>query len=392
MTPPRQERASALRFIVFLGAVSLFADMTYEGARSLMGPFLQNLGANAAEVGLIAGFGELVATGLRFFSGRLVDRTRAYWSLTMLGYALTATAVPLMALAGTWWMAALLVVAERTGKGLRGPARDVLLSSATVRVGHGWGFGLHTAMDQAGAVLGPLLMVAAVAQSHEFGPAFLRLAYPGAAAVVALLVARAAFPVALDPPRRHVIQGELPRVFWLYVAAAGLLAFGFADFPLIAYHFERARLTAPATIPLVYAFAMGLNGITALAFGRLFDRFGVAVLSGGILVSLLALPLAFSRESATAIAGVMCWGVGMGLQDATLRPGIAQVVSMDQRGRAFGAFNAVYGILWFAGSTIMGLLYDRSIPALMAFGVSAQAAAALLFFRLRRPLAEVRME
>jgi MFS family permease len=392
MTPPRGERATALRFIVFLGVVSLFADMTYEGARSLIGPFLQNLGASAAQVGLIAGFGELVATGLRFFSGRLVDRTRAYWTLTILGYALTATAVPLMALAGNWWIAALLVVAERTGKGLRGPARDVLLSSATVRVGHGWGFGLHTAMDQVGAILGPLLMAAAVAQSHEFGPAFLRLAYPGAAALAALLVARTLFPVALDRPRPRVSGRELPRVFWLYAAAAGLLALGFVDFPLIAYHFERARLTSPAAVPLVYAIAMGVNGITALAFGRLFDRFGVAVLSAGILVSLLALPLGFSRDSTAAIAGVMCWAVGMGLQDATLRPAIAQVISIDKRGHAFGAFNAIYGTLWFAGSALMGLLYERSIPALMIFGVSAQAAAALLFFRLRRPLAEVRMD
>jgi MFS family permease len=392
MTPPSQERASAIRLILLFGVVSLFADMTYEGARSLIGPFLQNLGASAAEVGLIAGFGEMIATGLRYFSGRLVDRTRAYWAMTIFGYALTAAAVPLMAISGAWWVAALFIIAERTGKGLRGPARDVLLSSATAHVGHGWGFGLHTAMDQTGAVLGPLLMVAAVAQSQQFGPAFLRLAYPGAAALVALLVARAAFPVALQSPGPPRPQRELPRVFWHYAAAAGLLALGFADFPLISYHFEQARLTAPATIPLIYAAAMGVNGLTALVFGRMFDRFGVAVLSCGIGISLLALPFSFSGNAAEAIAGVMCWATGMGLQDATLRPGIAQVVSMSKRGRAFGAFNALYGILWFAGSAIMGLLYDHSIPALIAFGMAAQAAAAIVFFRLRRPLAEMRME
>lgn len=389
MTPPRR---SAVRLIVLLGVVSLFADMTYEGARSLIGPFLENLGATAAQVGLIAGFGEMVATGLRYFSGRLVDRTRAYWLLTIIGYVLTAAAVPLMALSGSWWVAALFIVAERTGKGIRGPARDVVLSSATAHVGHGWGFGLHTALDQTGAVLGPLLMAAAVAQEHQFGPAFLRLVYPGAAAVVALFIARALYPAALEPPRPQVSQSELPKVFWWYVGAAGLLALGFADFPLIAYHFERLHLTAPATIPLVYAAAMGVNGLTALALGRMFDRFGLFVLSGGILVSLLALPLGFSQDSTTAIAGVMCWAVGMGVQDATLRPGIAQVVSMNRRGRAFGAFNAVYGVMWFAGSAIMGLLYDRSIPALMAFGAAAQAASAILFFRLRRPLAHSRME
>src|ERR1035441_2246570 len=188
---PQGPRASAIRFIVCLGLVSLFADMTYEGARSVIGPFLQNLGASAALVGLaaalvcvcvcriwapapalvglVAGFGEMLAASLRLFSGRLADRTRAYWTITVLGYTLTLVAVPLLAFAGNWQLAALLVIAERTGKSLRGPARDVLLSGATEVVGHGWGFGLHTALDQTGAVLGPLFIAAAVARSPRFG-------------------------------------------------------------------------------------------------------------------------------------------------------------------------------------------------------------------------------
>src|SRR3954469_23761716 len=116
---PRPDRAAAVRLIVCLGIVSLFADMVYEGARSVLGPFLQNLGATAAQVGIVAGFGEMVAAGLRLFSGRLADRTRAYWPLTFLGYGLTVVAVPLLALTLNWPMAAVLVIAERTGKSLR---------------------------------------------------------------------------------------------------------------------------------------------------------------------------------------------------------------------------------------------------------------------------------
>ena len=122
----------------------------------------------------------MIAASLRYFSGRLADRTRAYWAITILGYCVNLLVVPAMAFAGNWQMAALLVVAERTGKSLRGPARDVLLSEATGKVGHGWGFGVHAAMDQTGAVLGPLLMVVAVARAHHFAPAFLRLAFPAA--------------------------------------------------------------------------------------------------------------------------------------------------------------------------------------------------------------------
>src|SRR5712692_9938063 len=184
------KRRSAFRFIVALGFVSLFADMTYEGARSVIGPFLKDLGASATQVGIIAGFGEMIAASLRFFSGRLVDRTRAYWTIAVLGYFLNLAAVPVLALAGNWQVAALLIIAERTGKGLRGPAVDVLLSESTEVVGHGFGLGLHAAMDQTGAVLGPLLVTVAVARAHHFGPAFLWLGVPAVAAFVALISAR----------------------------------------------------------------------------------------------------------------------------------------------------------------------------------------------------------
>jgi MFS family permease len=382
-----EERKQALRFIVCLGVVSLFADMTYEGAHSIVGPFLKDLGANATQVGLIAGLGEMMAASLRFFSGRLADRTRAYWTIAIFGYLINMLVVPAMAFAGNWQMAALLVVAERTSKSLRGPARDVLLSEATGKIGHGWGFGLHAAMDQTGAVLGPLLMFAAVARTQHFGPAFLRLVFPAAGALIALLTARFFFPQAGVAAPRQTKQQTLPRVFWMYVAAAGMLALGFVDFPLLSYHFEKTALTQPAVIPLLYAGAMGVNGITALIFGKLFDRYGIAVLSFGILISLLALPLGFLGGFRGAVAGVACWATGLGVQDATLRSGVAQVVSMAKRGSAFGAFNGVYGVAWFLGSAAMGMLYDRSIAALVIFGMVAQAASAIMFLALRKPLA-----
>jgi MFS family permease len=389
MAPP-QERATALRFIVCLGIVSLFADMTYEGAYSIIGPFLKDLGATATQVGLIAGLGEMIAASLRYFSGRFVDRTRAYWGMAIFGYFMNVVVVPAMAFAGNWQMAALLVVVERTGKSLRGPARDVLLSEATGKIGHGWGFGVHAAMDQTGAVLGPLMMAAAVMRLHHFGPAFLRLAFPAAGALVALLVARFVYPNAGKATPRQVPQKVLPKVFWMYVVAAGVLALGFVDFPLLAYHFQKTALAKPAVIPLLFAGAMGVNGLTALILGRLFDRFGIRILSFGILISLAALPLGFLGGPSAAIASVACWAIGMGAQDATLRAGIAQVVSMNKRGSAFGAFNGVYGIMWFLGSVTMGLLYDHSLMALVVFGVVAQLAAAVLFYRMQAPLAAAR--
>ena len=379
------KRAAALRFIVCLGVVSLFADMTYEGAHSIIGPYLKDLGATALQVALIAGVGEMLGASLRLFSGRFADRTRAYWTITFCGYAMNVVAVPALALAQNWQMAAILIIAERTGKALRGPARDVLLSGATQEVGHGWGFGLHSIMDQTGAVIGPLLMVAAVARAHSFGPPFLWLAFPAVGTLIALTMARVLNP---DHTRSVKTQGEqvLPGVFWMYVAAAGLLACGTIDFPLLAYHFESAKISTAVEIPLLYAGAMGVNGLTALLFGRMFDRVGLNALVFGILISLLALPLGFFGGKAGAIASVACWATGLGAQDACLRSGIATVVSMNKRGGAFGAFNGVYGVMWFLGSAVMGLLYGHSLGALVAFGIVSQVGAAAMFFLLRKQI------
>src|SRR5947208_14169787 len=211
--------------------------MTYEGAHSVIGPLLKDLGATGTQVGIIMGLGEMIAASLRYFSGRLADRTRAYWTITTLGYFLNLIVIPGLAFAGSWQVVALLVVAERTGKSLRGPARDVLLSEATEVVGHGKGFGLHAAMDQSGAVLGPLLVATAVARSHHFGPAFLWLAVPALVAFIVLLFALAASPYKGTPPTAPA-EMKLPSVFWIYAGAAGLLALGFVDFPLLAFHFQ----------------------------------------------------------------------------------------------------------------------------------------------------------
>lgn len=382
----QEERKSAFRFIVALGFVSLFADMTYEGAHSVIGPLLKDLGASATEVGIIAGLGEMIAASLRYFSGKLADRTRAYWTITTLGYFLNLVVVPGLAFAGNWQAAALLVVAERTGKSLRGPARDVLLSEATEVVGYGKGFGLHAAMDQTGAVVGPVFVAISVARTHHFHQAFLWLSVPAAAAFVSLLIARWARGDKGTPPQ-PVAQKDFPKVFWFYVVAAGLLALGYADFPLLAYHFQQASLVKPEAIPLLYGAAMGINGLTALLFGRLYDRFGIQVIVLGIFASLLALPFGFLGGSTGAYISVACWATGLGAQDAILRSGIAQVVSMNKRGTAFGMFNAAWGVLWFVGSVTMGALYDFSLVALVVFGISAQLAAVILFIWLRKPLA-----
>jgi MFS family permease len=384
-TASSRERGAAYRFIVCVGLVSLFADMTYEGAYSGIGPFLNDLGVTAALVGVISGLGEMIAASLRYFSGKLADRTQAYWPIVIAGYVLNLLAIPALAFVHSWQAAALLIVIERAGKAIRGPARDVLLSEATGVVGHGKGFGIHAAMDQTGAIIGPLYVAAVVARSHVFGPAFLNLGVPAALALASLLVARYFRPNQGTPPAPPREEPLTP-VFWTYVAGSGLLAVGFFDFPLLGFHFQHTRMFAPQTIPLLYAVGMGMVGLTAFVCGHLFDRFGVWILVFGILATMFALPLGFLGGAASGVAAVLCWAAGLGVQDATLRAGIAQVVSMNKRGHAFGALNGVFGVAWFAGSVVMGQLYSRSIPALVAFGMVFQTAAAVIFVFVNGPL------
>jgi MFS family permease len=387
-------RQSAIRFIVALGVISLFADVTYEGARSINGPFLGILGASAAIIGIVSGAGELAGYLLRLFSGVAVDRTRAYWTLTVVGYVINLLAVPCMALAGHWGVAAALIILERAGKAIRTPARDVMLSQASKIVGRGWGFGLHEFMDQLGAFLGPLLVALVLAESHQhYARAYAVLALPACLALASLFTAMRFYP---DPSRFEEpkapgittsgIARGLPRAFWIYMAAAGLLAAGFVDFPLIAFHFNTTALAPPAEIPLFYAAAMGVEALAALFFGKLFDRVGMPVLILGVLFSAASSPLVFFGSFYAALAGMALWGAGMGAQQSVLRAKIADLVPAERRGSAYGIFNTAYGILWFAGSSAIGILYGRWLASAVIFAVVTQLAAIPLLLMVgRRP-------
>ncbi|OLE37523.1 MAG: MFS transporter [Candidatus Rokubacteria bacterium 13_1_20CM_2_70_7] len=377
---------TASGFVVMIGVISLFADMTYEGARSVTGPFLAVLGASAAVVGVVAGFGELIGYAVRLVSGYLGDRTRKYWTITLWGYALNMVAVPLLALAGRWETAALLMIAERLGKAIRTPPRDVLLSHAAAQMGRGWAFGLHEALDQIGAVAGPLLVAAILYAQGGYRWAFGTLLVPALLALAFLVAARLLYPQPRDfePAETVRSEGGFPRIFWIYLASVAFLAAGYADFPLIAYHLKKVSVAADGSIPLLYALAMAVDAVAALVLGRLFDARGLPILIVVPLLSCLFAPLVFSHNLALVVIGTALWGVGMGAQESIVRAAIAAMIPADRRGTAYGVFNSVYGIAWFAGSALMGILYDISIPALIAFSVISQLAAVPILSTLPR--------
>ncbi|MFN8058941.1 MAG: MFS transporter [Vicinamibacterales bacterium] len=407
MTEPLRASAAG-RFILVMGLVSLFGDMCYEGARSIVGPYLAGLGASAATIGFVAGFGEALGYGLRIVSGRLSDRTRRYWTFTFLGYGVNLLAIPCLGLAPSWGAAAPLVLAERVGKAVRSPARSTLVSFAASRVGVGRSFGLGEALDQAGAMAGPVLVSvvmlasapsspgapvpaaqASAAARAAYGPAFAALALPALVTMVLLTLAWRWFP---NPwtfePRSagaDTRTDAFPRAFWWFLAASSLVALGFADWALVAFHLVQTRAIAPSTVPLVYAAAMGLDGLAALWFGRAFDRRGPAVLLVGVVAGSVFAPAVFlgTGESWLAI-GVAAWAVGMGAMDSVFKATVATLVPPDRRGAAFGLFFAVFGLAWWAGSAVLGMLYARSITTLCVVSVVAQMAAVPPLLRVAR--------
>src|SRR6266487_3844912 len=374
---------SALQFVVIIGIANFFADFTYEGARGIIGPFLGSLGASAAVVGFVAGLGELMGYGLRSISGYLADKSHRHCAFAFLGYTINMLAVPALTLAGRWPLAATLVVAERTGRGIRKPTVEAMLSYAGKSIGAGWVFGLNEALDQAGATVGPLLVALILYLNGGFRTGFGVLLVPALLCLAILVAAR------LLHPRPHELEEgtghtfattNLTCTYWIYLSACSLIAAGFADFALIGFHFHKANTVPANMIPVFYAVAMASSALASIPLGRLFDRFGPNISLFAFLISAAAAPFVFLGTSIAALIGMIFWGIGMAAQGSLLQAMLTGVIPPQKRSTAFGVFDTGYGIAWFLGSAVMGLLYEKSILAVTLFSVCLQLAALPLFF------------
>lgn len=372
----------AFRFVLIIGIVNLFADTTYEGARSITGPFLESLGASAVAVGLIAGGGELLGYTLRSIAGYVADKTNKYWVVVLVGYAINMLAVPALALAGNWPIAAALMLAERTGRGIRKPAVDAMISYAGKSIGRGWVFGLNEGLDQAGATLGPLIVAFALYAQGGYRTGFGVLLISALLCLVTLAFARIWYPSPheLEQGSADFLKTKgFPKTYWIYVAAGALIAAGFADFSLISFHFKKVTSLSDTEIALFYAVAMGAGAITNLLFGRLFDRIGFPIAGAAFLLGSFFAPFVFLGQFWLILTGMVLWGIGMGAQNSLLKAMLANVIQASKRSTGFGLFYTVFGVGWFLGSAAMGFLYDKSITTLITFSVVSQLAALPVF-------------
>lgn len=366
-------RSRALRLILLLGLVSLLADVTYEGARSIVGPYLAILGASAFAVGFVSGFSELLGYAFRLASGSLVDRFRRYWSILFLGYFVNLVSVPLLAITGSWEVAALLIFAERLGKAVRTPARDVVLSYASSNIGLGKGYALHEVLDQVGAILGPSIIAVVFFSGGGYREGFALLALPATLALITLSLAARAHPKPerMEKVSEGVQAAEAAGVVKLYLVFVGLSVAGFAPYQLVAFHMSASGF-AEATIPLLFSLAMGFDAVAAVVVGRYFDRFGLRLLAAIPIFTALVAPLAFTKQQLLIASASLLWGVVMGMHETILRAGVAKILPAAKRGFGFGALNAVLGLSWFIGGSSVGWLYGAGYWYIFAFTVTLE--------------------
>jgi predicted MFS family arabinose efflux permease len=380
---PKQLAQAAFRFVLIIGIVNLFADMAYEGGRSITGPFLGSLGASATIVGLVAGLGELLGYSLRSVSGYFADKTHRYWFFTSLGYLVNVLAVPALAVAGNWPLAAVLIIAERSGRAIRKPAVDTMLSYAGKSIGRGWVFGLNEGLDQAGAAISPLIVALTLYLKGGYRSGFAVLIIPALLCLATLVVARISHPSPHEMEKEPADFSEakgFPKAFWIFVGAGALIAAGFADFSLIAFHFQKVASVSQMDIPLFYAVAMGAGALSNLLFGRLFDRIGFGIVFIAFFIGVLFAPLVFLGGFWLALLGMAVWGIGMGAQNSLLKAILTDLMPIARRSTGFGLFYTGYGVAWLIGSAVMGFLYDRWLAALIVFSMILQLAALPVFF------------
>lgn len=385
----KTERNTAFSLILMMGLVSAFGDIVYESARSISGPYLAFLGASAVVVGAVAGLGEFLGYGLRLVSGYLADRTRAYWFATFIGYGLILC-IPFLAFAGSWQMAAALLILERIGKAIRSPARDTILSHATHQTGRGWGFAVHEFLDQIGAILGPLVLSLAFLVSGNYRSGFHWLWLPSVLVIVFLAFARWKVPnpemLEADVPKdpNFPKQTSLPLTFWHYAAFTFLSVAGFVSFPLLSLYWVKENLVQPAWIPTLYAIAMGVDALMALVVGKLYDRFGLGSLFAVPLLTLLVPLSGFTKSALWIGISILLWGAVMAIHETTMRAAVADIAQIHKRATGYGIFNTIYGAGWFVGGGLLGWLYQSAMPLLLWVVLILEAIAAVVFWVLIR--------
>ncbi|OHE25695.1 MAG: hypothetical protein A2Z84_08540 [Tenericutes bacterium GWA2_35_7] len=379
-------KRNAFLFLLLLGIISLLSDFTHEGARSIYGSYLGLIGASALVISFTSGLGEFIGQAFRLVTGPIADKTKKYWLMMFIGYALNLLVIPLLMFvdASIWEVAIILILLERVGKGIRAPAKSALTSFTASHLGAGKSFAIQEAMDQFGAFLGPIFVfvVLSLNKGSELDGYQLAFGLLGIFAILTLIILAISrykypHPDELETTKsKQSIRGN--KAFKFYMIAVALIAFGFIDYPVLAFHMSDQSLIDITYIPLLYALAMGVDAIAALIFGHYFDKKGIVSLIWAIAITLFMAPIFFLSTSLTGIIiGVILWGIGMGAQESILKAVVSTMVSKEKRATAYGIFYTVFGSAWFIGSLLIGVFYEINVLFVVLFSTTVELLAVL---------------
>lgn len=392
--------------VLAFGLVSLSVDMVYEGMRAMVGPYLGTLGATALTVGLVTGAGESIALMFRLVTGAWADRNANYWRMTVIGYLITVISVPMLAIAPFVGSAGLalaicLILIERTGKAIRGPAKSALLARVAEPIGRGKGFGVHKALDQVGSFSGPLLLAGIATLTSVLWIGFAFLAIPGVLGllVLAMLKRRSPFLNETHPPESHptfetnswtgfgkaAIGSDLPKTFHLFAVACSLAMAGLMTFGVISYRFVEDGIVTISVVPLTYALAMAMAALAALGTGKYFDQIGGRILLVVPVLVTIAPFGVFADTLVVVLVGVVIWGFAYGVLDSTVKAFVANLIPEQRRATAFGVFAGIQGVGALVGGGLAGALIESNTSLLIFLIAVLQLLSFTLMWKVTKP-------
>ncbi len=363
--------------IIIIGIVSLFSDFVYEGGRSIIPQFFTTvLGGSVFLLGIVIGIGDFVGYSIRLLSGRLADRTRNYWALTFVGYSINMVALPMLAFTGNYVAAAVLIVAERAGKGIRSPPKDYIVSTAAKEGAVGRAFAINQALDQTGAIIGPIVMSLIIFYKSDYRLAFGFLFLPAILSIATLVIAYK-FHKGLPKRKRRPNPGGIMsfRRFFVYSVAVAVSAAGLynVSFVLVGAQSEISTYL----IPLIFLTAMVGEGFFGVVFGLLYDRIGKDLVYVGLLAA-AAMPFALMGPMPFALfASALIFGAVTGIQDTVMKSVVGSMIPESGRGNAYGVFNSLYGFGLMTSSIVVGYLF-YSLGTVIVYILTAQAIAIIL--------------
>jgi len=359
--------------ILTLGLVSMLGDIVYESGRGIAPDYLMFLGASAFMVGLVSGAGEFLGYGARLFSGALSDKSKAYWVFIFTGYGLIL-AIPLIGFTFSIELVIVLLLLERLGKALRSPSRDTVLSVISKNVGSGKAFGIHEAVDQIGAIIGPLLFAAVLFfTANNYKAAFGTLIIPFILMMLVIAYTYRKIGKSVEVEAQNTIQKREPlsRGFWYYCLAVFLNTLGL--FPIALILFSGSTILQPLgqawVVPLLYVIVQAVDAPMALISGHLFDKLGMKTLALPFALSVFPVLLVSFGDLAGVIAACVMFGLVLGMQESIYRAAVCAFIPLGKRGTAYGVFNTVLGVGTLASGVIFGFLIDHGYSVIILAGL-----------------------